>query len=987
MSYAITISDDEEDDVPGRVPRMDVRVPRVDPRSLHPVPRRETLPLPDYTPSITSTMPLSRARLDLLGSRSLNKARPQLPNAVMEILQNDYEKAQEEKEKEERRMRRTRKNYIAEIKALKVSPEDSNEPTKHERKSSTEDEPTVQKQTDTECPQKLRERKNKKHERSSSTERKSLSPSKRERNRKKKRKVRSRNNSRNSSKIRRERYLALKAAKESASQLPHITDHFSSYEEYEESLIGEAFAHESRPISRGASTIINESRRSSKISSIPFEESRRPSKESIVTSIDSRQFSQPSSVPLEESRRSSKISSIPFEESRRPSKESIVTFEESRQSSKTSTATFEDSYLSPKVSNATFEDSYLSSKLSSAKFEESRRPSKESIVTFEEFRQPSKESITSMATTLPDSETDIEIESEEDFLERWPEGAGPKPSAKRRQNPPKPKLCRLLPGQRAAEAADRKKKMLPQYGLETEDERLVRELFDELDPTASGFVKIKKLYHPLKREGIKISLYEMEQIGHYLGEDIDGPQKITISESEIHQFVINCRRRMQLHKDVCGMSLNNPAIIAMLYDEFDIEGDDALGETELYHVVRFLKIPINRKDVGILVKTIDLDDNGFIEPNELAHFLKSIATREELSSQILHCLERPNMNYNDFLTGLFNKFDVDGAGHLNTKQMTRLMEFLKLDFSPKSVDNLMMAMDEDKNGTIELPEFISFFGTVMHWTDMSSRCKKAEESSRNSKIIISILFIITLGGSIVLLHFGILQEAEALEQAEELRKIYEEETKYDSNVETRTFEPDSSGDLYITFGMLLVFLTVLFGLVLIGVKRLQRCFLYLKDNFSIKVAGFLIACTTGSTLILLLLQVSAEDFGIEELWVPLYALGGISIISMIVGACFVNYIRNANKKRQEIEFALLEAAEQLYNNQIKKKKKSVTGLQEVVVVSPRQEKRSNLHEAQRRRVYDLRRPKPHLLGGDVRGVTTFSVTKPTKPGKKGVHWW
>jgi hypothetical protein len=59
------------------------------------------------------------------------------------------------------------------------------------------------------------------------------------------------------------------------------------------------------------------------------------------------------------------------------------------------------------------------------------------------------------------------------------------------------------------------------------------------------------------------------------------------------------------------------------------------------------------------------------------------------------------------LRAVFDKFDVDKSGSVDTAEMTKMVKQLKLDLSAAQIKQLMVEADPDKSGSIEYSEFVA----------------------------------------------------------------------------------------------------------------------------------------------------------------------------------------------------------------------------------------------------------------------------------------
>jgi len=73
----------------------------------------------------------------------------------------------------------------------------------------------------------------------------------------------------------------------------------------------------------------------------------------------------------------------------------------------------------------------------------------------------------------------------------------------------------------------------------------------------------------------------------------------------------------------------------------------------------------------------------------------------------------------------FAVFDTDGAGVINTRKLFRVMRALGQNPTEAEVQDLIDAVDDDGNGTIELEEFVSMMAQKVKEPDSEDDLKQA----------------------------------------------------------------------------------------------------------------------------------------------------------------------------------------------------------------------------------------------------------------------
>merc|ERR550514_1921693 len=110
----------------------------------------------------------------------------------------------------------------------------------------------------------------------------------------------------------------------------------------------------------------------------------------------------------------------------------------------------------------------------------------------------------------------------------------------------------------------------------------------------------------------------------------------------------------------------------------------------------------------MLLGTIDTDGNGTVELDELQQFFSQANDINEFISMA----KSDAQDSRGVLRKVFRMFDKANTGRLNEEAILDITKFLGLDFKPSTVQMLMVKMDEDGDGTVELEEFFEFFTKV-----------------------------------------------------------------------------------------------------------------------------------------------------------------------------------------------------------------------------------------------------------------------------------
>ena len=97
--------------------------------------------------------------------------------------------------------------------------------------------------------------------------------------------------------------------------------------------------------------------------------------------------------------------------------------------------------------------------------------------------------------------------------------------------------------------------------------------------------------------------------------------------------------------------------------------------------------------------------------------------------------------FSDAITAFFNKFDVDGDGHITIAELVKMMETLRKETNakalnaPKKAAKLVLnALDTNTNGMIELHEFVAWTKKGVSLT-MEKREKFAKSAPERADLV------------------------------------------------------------------------------------------------------------------------------------------------------------------------------------------------------------------------------------------------------------
>ena len=134
------------------------------------------------------------------------------------------------------------------------------------------------------------------------------------------------------------------------------------------------------------------------------------------------------------------------------------------------------------------------------------------------------------------------------------------------------------------------------------------------------------------------------------------------------------------------------------FRDIDVDGSGLITKPEFMKYYKTHKMfPRNKKSfVEWMYEVIDIDRNGKISFKEFAIFAEAKA----------------QIDYNDeewFERMIFRMMDVDKSGGIDPDEFKRLVELLGVPSTEKDIQQLIKDIDANKDGVINMDEFITFF--------------------------------------------------------------------------------------------------------------------------------------------------------------------------------------------------------------------------------------------------------------------------------------
>merc|ERR1712093_227831 len=102
----------------------------------------------------------------------------------------------------------------------------------------------------------------------------------------------------------------------------------------------------------------------------------------------------------------------------------------------------------------------------------------------------------------------------------------------------------------------------------------------------------------------------------------------------------------------------------------------------------------------------------------------------------------------EFLKQVYQMFD-GGAGKLTEETLHDVCRFLKLKVSRKFVHNMLISMDTDGNGTVEIEEFYAFFDKTRSVKELQAEVKAMHVAAVRTLKVQKFSAAVSMAGAVV----------------------------------------------------------------------------------------------------------------------------------------------------------------------------------------------------------------------------------------------
>ena len=148
-----------------------------------------------------------------------------------------------------------------------------------------------------------------------------------------------------------------------------------------------------------------------------------------------------------------------------------------------------------------------------------------------------------------------------------------------------------------------------------------------------------------------------------------------------------------------------------MFDMFDTDHSGAIGFFEMKNLTKHLGVEMDDDALRESMDRIDENGNGDLEFDEFLMWLSEASNQADefavLKSKIRAQGTRPLSNTQiERLREVFNHFDADGSGSIDTEELGHVFEAMGQKLSEADLNALMKQADDDGSGEMEFEEFL-----------------------------------------------------------------------------------------------------------------------------------------------------------------------------------------------------------------------------------------------------------------------------------------
>lgn len=249
------------------------------------------------------------------------------------------------------------------------------------------------------------------------------------------------------------------------------------------------------------------------------------------------------------------------------------------------------------------------------------------------------------------------------------------------------------------------------------DRKFLDDVFMCYDPNGDGTGSLTSKEFVQLCQDIGLELTKSQVKGLMKQLDLNGNESIEIEE--FHFFFNKAKGWDDLRKHAKDMCGSKNAFVRKLFEEFKDPRGDGINARGLQQIVSVCGLdkgpePVSKDEVKTLFARLDARGSGHIGLKDVEFLLSNVEARPQLKEWLSQGSKANAL----LLKHVFHAFDSSQQGVMSEADLLAAARFMGLQITEKGVGNLLRRVDVDSNGTVELQEFLDFFGQVRSTEEM-----------------------------------------------------------------------------------------------------------------------------------------------------------------------------------------------------------------------------------------------------------------------------
>lgn len=145
--------------------------------------------------------------------------------------------------------------------------------------------------------------------------------------------------------------------------------------------------------------------------------------------------------------------------------------------------------------------------------------------------------------------------------------------------------------------------------------------------------------------------------------------------------------------------------VEKVFNRIDTDGDGKISESELKGVVKALDSSVSQEEVGMMMREMDKDHNGFVDLKEFTEFQRG---------------GDGDCEVDDELRDAFQMYDLDKDGVISVKELHLVLNKLGDKSSIGDCARMIKSVDSDGDGCVNFEEFKKMMNKGSHERGQSS---------------------------------------------------------------------------------------------------------------------------------------------------------------------------------------------------------------------------------------------------------------------------